>query len=50
MQELAKCSSERLDTFRIWVGVAALRSLKVEAVPEELQAEPLNRSFVCLTF
>jgi hypothetical protein len=27
---------------RSWVGVATLRSLKVDAVPEELQAEPLN--------
>ncbi|KAF5374683.1 hypothetical protein D9615_008940 [Tricholomella constricta] len=40
--ELAKCSSERLDTLRSWVGVAALRSLEIEAVPEELQSEPLN--------
>ena len=29
--------------------MAALRSLEVGAVPEELQAEPLNRLFVCLT-
>lgn len=42
-KELAKCSSERLDTLRSWVGVATLRSLKVDAVPDELQAEPLNR-------
>lgn len=27
---------------RSWVGVATLRSLKVDSVPEELQAEPLN--------
>ncbi|KAG6864935.1 hypothetical protein C0991_006286 [Blastosporella zonata] len=40
--DLAKCSSERLDTFRRWVGVATLRSLNIEAVPEELQSEPLN--------
>lgn len=40
--ELATCCSERLDTMRRWVGVATLRSLKVEAVPQELQAEPLN--------
>ncbi|KAG6884723.1 hypothetical protein C0993_008704 [Termitomyces sp. T159_Od127] len=40
--DLAKCTSERLDTFRKWVGVATLRSLKIEAVPEELQSEPLN--------
>ncbi|KAF7965509.1 hypothetical protein HWV62_43100 [Athelia sp. TMB] len=40
--DLAKCSSERLDTFRQWVGVATLRSMKVESLPQELQAEPLN--------
>ncbi|KAF5368138.1 hypothetical protein D9615_010210 [Tricholomella constricta] len=40
--ELAKCSSGCLDTLRSWVGVAALRSLEIEAVPEELQSEPLN--------
>ncbi|KAG6915850.1 hypothetical protein DXG01_009609 [Tephrocybe rancida] len=40
--DLAKCSSERLDTIRKWVGVATLRSFKIEAVPEELQSEPLN--------
>ncbi|KAG6896538.1 hypothetical protein C0992_007574 [Termitomyces sp. T32_za158] len=40
--DLAKCTSERLDTFRKWVGVATLRSLKIDAIPEELQSEPLN--------
>ncbi|KAG6844943.1 hypothetical protein H0H87_002276 [Tephrocybe sp. NHM501043] len=40
--DLARCSSDRLDTLRRWVGVATLRSLKIEAVPEELQSEPLN--------
>ncbi|KAJ6607520.1 armadillo-type protein [Mycena sp. CBHHK59/15] len=40
--ELAKCSSERLESFRMWVGIATLRSLKVETVPGELRAEPLN--------
>ncbi|KAJ7720581.1 armadillo-type protein [Mycena maculata] len=40
--DLAKCSSERLDSFRTWVGIATLRSLKVDTVPEELRAEPLN--------
>ncbi|KAK0434719.1 hypothetical protein EV421DRAFT_1909191 [Armillaria borealis] len=38
--ELAQCCSERLDTFR--VGVATLRGLKGDVVPEELQAEALN--------
>jgi hypothetical protein len=49
-QDLAQCSSERLDTFRVWVGVAALRSLEVDAVPEELQTEPLNRLFAFPSF
>ncbi|KAJ7077832.1 armadillo-type protein [Mycena belliarum] len=40
--DLAKSSSERLDTFRTWVGIATLRSLKVSTIPEELRAEPLN--------
>ncbi|KAF7356649.1 TOG domain-containing protein [Mycena venus] len=40
--DLAKCSSERLDTFRTWVGIATLRSLGVATVPEELTAEPLH--------
>ncbi|KAJ7623265.1 armadillo-type protein [Roridomyces roridus] len=40
--DLAKCSSERLDTFRVWVGIATLRSLKIDMIPEELSAEPLN--------
>ncbi|KAG5638049.1 hypothetical protein H0H81_002083 [Sphagnurus paluster] len=40
--DLARCSSKRLDNFRSWVGVATLRSLKVDIVPEELHSEPLN--------
>ncbi|KAF8627766.1 hypothetical protein AX17_006131 [Amanita inopinata Kibby_2008] len=39
---LASSSSERLTTFRKWIGVATLRSLSIEVVPDELQAEPLN--------
>ena len=33
----------RLDTFGKWIGVATLRTLEVGGVPEELQAEPVNR-------
>ncbi|OCH93463.1 ARM repeat-containing protein [Obba rivulosa] len=40
--DLADACSERLGTFRRWVGVATLRSLKVDGIPEELQVEPLN--------
>lgn len=37
------CCSDRLDTFGKWIGIATLRSLGIGAVPEELQAEPVNR-------
>ncbi|KAJ7224326.1 armadillo-type protein [Mycena pura] len=40
--DLAKCCSDRLDNFRIWIGIATLRSLKVDTIPEELTEEPLN--------
>ncbi|KAJ7760500.1 armadillo-type protein [Mycena metata] len=46
--DLAKCSSERLMTFRTWVGIATLRSLKIDSVPEELTAEPLPQCVVRL--
>ena len=45
-QNLAKSTSERLDTLRKWVGIATLRSLNISAVPEELQAEPINCKLV----
>ena len=41
-QNLAKSTSERLDTLRKWVSIATLRSLNISAVPEELQAEHIN--------
>ncbi|KAJ7066647.1 armadillo-type protein [Mycena amicta] len=40
--DFAKCCSERLDTFRLWLAIATLRSLQIEAVPEDMRAEPLN--------
>ncbi|KAH9944598.1 armadillo-type protein [Amylocystis lapponica] len=40
--ELADACSDRLDTFRTWVGVATLRSLGMSGIPERFQAEPLN--------
>ncbi|KAJ3745026.1 armadillo-type protein [Lentinula detonsa] len=40
---LAQCCSERLDTFRKWTGIATLRCLRNNVVPEDLQAEPLNQ-------
>ncbi|KAI0262196.1 ARM repeat-containing protein [Gloeopeniophorella convolvens] len=40
--EISRCCSDRLDTFGKWIGIAALRSLEVSAVPEELQVEPVN--------
>ncbi|KAJ7252741.1 armadillo-type protein [Mycena haematopus] len=44
--DLAKCSSERLDNFRTWVGIATLRSLNVATIPDELTAEPLHSLIV----
>ncbi|ESK85788.1 translational activator [Moniliophthora roreri MCA 2997] len=41
--ELARCCSERLDTFRKWIGIATLRCLRPNVVPEELKAEPLSQ-------
>ncbi|KAF5354845.1 hypothetical protein D9756_005584 [Leucocoprinus leucothites] len=40
--ELAKCCSDRLDIYGKFLGIASLRSLKIDAVPEDLQAEPLH--------
>lgn len=35
-----------MDHFRVWVGIATLRSLEIDLVPEELRAEPLNSLFL----
>ncbi|KAF7294474.1 TOG domain-containing protein [Mycena kentingensis (nom. inval.)] len=40
--DVAKCCSDRLDTFRLWLAVATLRGLEIEAVPTDMRAEPLN--------
>ncbi|KAJ3807969.1 armadillo-type protein [Lentinula aff. lateritia] len=40
---LAQCCSERLDTFRKWIGIATLRCLRENVVPEDLKAEPLSQ-------
>ncbi|KAI0800349.1 ARM repeat-containing protein [Fomes fomentarius] len=39
---LSECCSDRLETYRKWVGVAALRSFDMAGVPEDLTIEPLN--------
>ncbi|KAJ3828802.1 translational activator GCN1 [Lentinula raphanica] len=39
---LAQRCSERLSTFRKWIGIATLRCLRKNVVPEDLQAEPLS--------
>ncbi|KAJ8518630.1 hypothetical protein ONZ45_g4322 [Pleurotus djamor] len=39
--DLSKCCSDRLGTFKQWVGVASLRCLE-KSVPEDLQAEPAD--------
>ncbi|TFK26296.1 translational activator GCN1 [Coprinopsis marcescibilis] len=40
--DLASLTSDRLDTYKSWVGVAALRCHKVAVMPEELQVEALG--------
>ncbi|TFY63660.1 hypothetical protein EVJ58_g3122 [Rhodofomes roseus] len=40
--ELAQACSERLEIYRSQIGVATLRSLGVEGVPDDFQLEPLN--------
>ncbi|KAK7051190.1 translational activator of GCN4 [Paramarasmius palmivorus] len=40
---LATCCSDRLDTFRKWIGIATLRCLRPSIVPEDLKAEPLSQ-------
>lgn len=42
-QRLAECCSSRIGSFNKWIGIATLRSLGVPAIPDELQAEPINR-------
>ncbi|KAI0764358.1 ARM repeat-containing protein [Trametes elegans] len=39
---LSECCSERLDTYRKWVGVATLRSFDMDGIPEDFTFEPLN--------
>ncbi|KAH9915889.1 armadillo-type protein [Fomitopsis serialis] len=39
---LAQACSDRLEIYRSQIGVATLRSLGVEGVPEDFQLEPLN--------
>ncbi len=41
-QLLSECCSERLDTYRKWVGVATLRSFEMTGIPEDFTIEPLN--------
>ena len=41
-QELAQVCSERLDNYRSQVGVATLRSLGVDGIPDDYLLEPLN--------
>lgn len=42
IQQLGNCCSPRLDSMRQWVGIASLRSLEVNGVPEHLRAERLT--------
>ncbi|KAI0657693.1 ARM repeat-containing protein [Cubamyces menziesii] len=39
---LSECCSERLDSYRKWVGVATLRSFDMAGIPDDFTLEPLN--------
>ncbi|GBE83943.1 eIF-2-alpha kinase activator GCN1 [Sparassis crispa] len=39
---LSNTCSDRLDTLRTWIGVATLRSLGINEIPEDYTVEPLN--------
>ncbi|KAI0628364.1 ARM repeat-containing protein [Trametes polyzona] len=39
---LSECCSERLESYRRWVGVATLRSFEMAGIPEDFTLEPLN--------
>jgi hypothetical protein len=41
-QKLADISSSRLGTLRQWIGVASLRGLGVNGIPEDYQIEKLS--------
>jgi hypothetical protein len=41
-QKLSETTSSRLDSLRQWLGVAALRGLQVNGIPESYQVEALN--------
>lgn len=47
IQRLSECCSDRLETYRKWVGVATLRSFDMAGVPEDLTIEPLNCELYC---
>ncbi|KZT22524.1 ARM repeat-containing protein [Neolentinus lepideus HHB14362 ss-1] len=40
--DISSCCTERLDILRPLIGAATLRSLQLNGIPEEMQAEPLN--------
>lgn len=42
-QTIADACSDRLGTFRRWIGVSTLRSIDVDGISDELTVEPLNR-------
>ncbi|CDO72622.1 hypothetical protein BN946_scf184985.g41 [Trametes cinnabarina] len=39
---LSECCSERLDTYRKWVGIATLRSFEMPGIPEDFTLEPFS--------
>lgn len=42
VQDLYNFASDRLESYRKWIGIAALRTLQVGNIPEELTAESLD--------
>ncbi len=43
VKDIGRHTSERLQSLRMWVGVATIRSLNADIVPEELMAEPFKQ-------
>jgi hypothetical protein len=44
-QKLADVTSPRLESLRQWVGIATLRGLGVNGIPEDYQVEELKSAF-----
>ena len=49
-QMLSDCCSDRLESYRKWVGVATLRSFELDGIPEDFTMEPLNGVYRLICF